>query len=116
MPICPHDRNDFMRVIIANGSEQIRKRCLNCGELFGTAVGRATFHPNLIKAMPVLVGETDRVCAVCGKRETEEHHFMPRSIAASFGLDADAWPKAWLCREHHSIWHRLVTPFLGKKK
>jgi hypothetical protein len=55
-------------------------------------------------------------CAVvgCTEIETALHHFMPRSIAATNGIDADDWPHCWLCRKHHALWHKLATPGLLK--
>ncbi len=46
-------------------------------------------------------------CAVCGKRQTEIHHFAPKHL---FGDDADKWPVAPLCKYHHTMWHEILTP------
>jgi hypothetical protein len=53
-------------------------------------------------------------CAVCKSRNgSEYHHFAPRHL---FGDDADMWPGAWLCKEHHDQWHNIVTPNMRKAK
>lgn len=38
----------------------------------------------------------------CTNRGSEYHHFAPRHLFE----DADLWPTAWLCLEHHREWHR----------
>ena len=51
------------------------------------------------------------VCEVCGEQGAQEHHWAPTHI---FGDDADIWPKSFLCTRHHELWHKLVTPNMGK--
>lgn len=68
-----------------------------------------------LDALTVLVDLRDsgEPCAICGKKETEYHHFAPRHL---FGDDADNWPTAWLCKDHHKEWHDKVTPNMHKRR
>lgn len=50
-------------------------------------------------------------CCVCGAACAEEHHFAPRSLGDYFGGEWDKWPTAWLCKDHHDLWHSVVTPW-----
>lgn len=52
------------------------------------------------------------ICSVqgCGSDDVELNHFAPRAI---FGAEAEAWPKAYLCRKHHREWGERVTPALN---
>jgi len=53
-------------------------------------------------------------CEVCGKFGVELHHWAPKHL---FGdTESEKWPKAWLCRECHAKWHKLVTPNMCEKK
>jgi predicted HNH restriction endonuclease len=55
--------------------------------------------------MPVWSAFREASCAVCGKvGPVEVHHFAPQ---ARFP-DAEAWPKADLCGDCHSRWHRVM--------
>lgn len=50
----------------------------------------------------------DNRCARCGERASELHHWAPRAI---FGQDeAERWPKDYLCKPCHDLWHKTVTP------
>lgn len=53
-------------------------------------------------------------CAVCGKLGTEWHHWAPRALQADFGNYEEwaKWPTTFLCKEHHQLWHKIVTPHL----
>ena len=44
-------------------------------------------------------------CQVCGAWGTEVHHWAPRAL---FGIEADHWPTAWLCRVCHKRWHDVI--------
>ena len=45
-------------------------------------------------------------CAVrgCLNKGTEYHHFSPRHLFD----DADDWPTAYLCKVHHTMWHKIT--------
>lgn len=51
-------------------------------------------------------------CTVCGKLGTEWHHWAPQSLKDRFGKEWEKWPTAFLCKEHHRLWHNIVTPYL----
>ena len=56
------------------------------------------------------------VCSVnnCGAYDTHGHHSLPHHIADPAGLNANDWPVIFLCRAHHTEWHRLVTPDMAR--
>jgi hypothetical protein len=61
-----------------------------------------------IDDLPVIDNFSGReVCAVCGSPFTERHHWAPRYL---FSDDCERWPKDYLCKEHHDLWHQTVTP------
>lgn len=50
----------------------------------------------------------------CGAPGAELHHFAPVN---TFGwLEAETWPKANLCREHHFAWHRRMDGYSWHRK
>jgi hypothetical protein len=113
MFICRHDET-FKRVKCrtVHGHWQLRMQCIECGEVYGKALPQ--FGVNM-RSIPEFCGgvEGGVKCDVvgCECTETALHHMMPRAM----GLDSDKWPTARLCREHHSIWHAVVTPDLCRK-
>jgi hypothetical protein len=44
-------------------------------------------------------------CARCGAIGTEEHHWAPKA----FFEDAEEWPKSYLCKKCHDLWHLTLT-------
>lgn len=44
----------------------------------------------------------------CTAAVTEYHHFAPYN---TFPMEADQWPTAYLCREHHIEWHRRMDGY-----
>jgi hypothetical protein len=103
------------RQVFINGSDHFLWIC-ECGKknpddkvLF---ISRSKVEQHLstndIDEVPVLMPDLYCRCAVCGDRAVEMHHWMPRGISN----DADSWPKDYLCKKHHDLWHRLVTPNL----
>jgi hypothetical protein len=71
----------------------------------------AHLSTNQIESLPVIMPDLSNRCAVCGKREAELHHWAPKAL---FGKDSGDWPKDYLCKEHHNLWHLKVTPQLIK--
>lgn len=56
-------------------------------------------------------------CAVCGESGAQLHHFAPQSMIDHFGSEWGRWPTAYLCAEHHRLWHEVVTWYmLGYKQ
>jgi hypothetical protein len=68
-----------------------------------------------VEDLPVIKDYTGRaVCAVCGNKETQYHHWMPKHLVTD-GI-ADQWPGDYLCKYHHDMWHRIVTPNMHMRK
>lgn len=117
MNYCRHkDAYIIVKTIINNGSIQVRQRCEQCGELFGGPLPHANFE---IDEMPFYeTGYPKTECAVvgCTNTDVELNHYFPRALARKVGEDADGWPTGYLCRYHHRLWHRNVTPGLLPEK
>ena len=105
--ICTHNETEYVRVRIANATEQIRRRCVHCDSIFGRSYRHNRFRPNTVDEMPIVddYTHTRPPCVVCGARGTEEHHWAPRAI---FGDEAYMWPTSWLCPACHTRWHQTV--------
>lgn len=54
-------------------------------------------------------------CIVCG-HPGEVHHWAPQALKERFGANWTDWPTNCLCREHHHLWHTVVTPYLVKHR
>lgn len=115
---CQHDTvQEIHKCITHSGSEVFAWRCQECDQWvpqkdsLGVWIKRETLIGNGLDldALPVIMELGER-CAVCGKRGTEEHHWMPQGLVGK--ERANMWPKDWLCKEHHDEWHRIVTPTL----
>jgi hypothetical protein len=112
----------LVRNITASGISQVYWLCLECnnnirragskGGLFLSHMSVREAHID-IESLPVINDYRDggTPCAVCGAPGTEYHHWAPRHLFE----DADSWPTAYLCREHHSYWHNRVTPNMSKR-
>lgn len=98
------------RMVTASQTTVIVERCPVCKR--NTCPG----HPFLskkdfdnIEELPLFVDYTEysEPCAVhgCGRIDTQLHHFAPRHL---FGYECEDWPTAYLCMEHHLMWHRLT--------
>lgn len=57
-----------------------------------------------------------RRCAICRRYGAEYHHWAPQSMAKFFGDDWAKWPGEYLCKEHHDLWHEIVTPHLHGRR
>lgn len=101
-------------VICGNGAQQVKMQCNACGH-------RSSPLPyKLIRAWGIQredIGWTKQnetieyppcVYDGCETVPTEIHHFAPRN---TFGDEADLWPVAPLCREHHVEWHRRMDGY-----
>lgn len=65
-----------------------------------------------IEQLPTIMPRfTDR-CARCGARDVELHHWAPRGIFGT--IEAEGWPRDYLCKCCHDEWHLRVTPQLVK--
>jgi hypothetical protein len=96
--------------IAGNGAYQIRPWCRECDRWATGSVPVLTLNAKGFIASDVQVvadyrGTLGR-CSHrgCEREAVEDHHFAPRAIFA----DADDWPRALLCVEHHQEWHRRI--------
>jgi uncharacterized CHY-type Zn-finger protein len=108
--VCAHDKGSQLLAQRArNGAIHVYTGCQIChANLEG---GR--FHPAGNIDVTVLPVGMDRhlegpPCQVCGEFGTELHHWAPTAI---FGLEASAWPTAYLCTACHQEWHRRMEVY-----
>ena len=108
----------LVRNITASGISQVYWLCLNCNN--NTTKGESFISHYKIRNANIDIDKLPVIndyrnggtpCAVCGAPGTEYHHWAPRHLFEN----AESWPTSYLCREHHSYWHRLVTPDMGKR-
>lgn len=97
--------------IAGNGAYQIRPWCDDCGRWATGSVPLTTLAakgllPTDLQLVADHRGSIGRCCrAGCEREAVEDHHFAPRAV---FGAEADDWPRALLCTEHHAEWHRRM--------
>lgn len=106
----------------SNGATQVFYWCVHCGRLANgsRAFLSHTYVTRILKvdidSLPVIERYPKIInpCAYagCPNTNTEEHHFAPRHLFT----DAELWPKAFLCAEHHRRWHQVVTPAMCEPK
>lgn len=116
--ICERHPNRWMErtvdqlglTIAGNGSYQVRPWCDECGRWSTGSVPQASLTAKGLLATDLQVvadyrGQLGR-CSYrgCDREAVEDHHFAPRAVFA----DADDWPRALLCVEHHTEWHRRM--------
>lgn len=104
-------------VIAANGTFQVRVRCYECKRWSSAGIHHDFVRAlglNPLQDLPVIRDARGflAICSVvgCGRDDVELNHFAPRGI---FGAEADDWPTAFLCRQHHTEWGNRVTPSLN---
>jgi hypothetical protein len=105
----------YQAVVQGNGTLQIRVRCGDCRQNCGFLphhVWRLWVSRGAVLTLPVEAHEptVSEPCSYsgCTNFPTEYHHFAPSN---TFGNDADNWPCAYLCRQHHHQWHRVMTGY-----
>jgi hypothetical protein len=120
MVICEHcggRKISFGIHINYSGAKTVIARCDKCGRNPDRKKPFYSVKYFDMAALPILLDDraASEPCAVCHKREgTQYHHWAPRHL---FGFDeSEKWPGAYLCQEHHTLWHRLVTPLMTMKK
>lgn len=97
--------------IAANGSYQVRPWCLSCDRWATGSVPASDYKAKGFVAQDFqlladnrgLLGRCSR--RGCDREAVEVHHFAPIGI---FGMEANDWPTAFLCVEHHTEWHRRM--------
>lgn len=96
--------------IAGNGAYQVVAYCPDClttsSPIAHPVVERAGY---VVSALPVIAdyrGSLGRCSRRgCDREAVEDHHFAPRAV---FQEEADEWPRALLCQEHHAEWHRRM--------
>lgn len=101
---------DLGLTIAGNGAYQVRPWCRDCDRWATGSVPLTTLHAKGFVATDLRVvadyrGQLGR-CSYrgCEREAVEDHHFAPQSIFP----DADEWPRALLCTDHHNEWHRRM--------
>lgn len=98
--------------IAGNGSHQVVAICPGCSTQIGPLshervrreAGREPASLPIVADYRGTLGRCSR--RGCEREAVEDHHFAPRAI---FGDEADDWPRALLCLEHHIEWHRRMA-------
>jgi hypothetical protein len=112
-PVAWIDRSEarFGLRIAGNGSYNLLVWCLSCDRWATGAVGLHVLDGSGAAAtdFPVVADYRGVIgrCARrgCDQEAIEDHHFAPQAV---FREEADDWPRALLCREHHMEWHRRM--------
>ena len=130
-PVCRHCKSDaqvkLRRRIVGNGAETVLWYCLACNrgaELNEPAIKRDTVNAYLahwrktVADLPIVEDytQTSPPCIVCGRQDTEYNHWLPQMFAdrPEVAPEWSQWSSvgAPLCRHHHTLWHRIVTPYM----
>lgn len=95
--------------IRSNGIRMAVLRCVACWtKLQDCAAAKVS------ETLPVWADAraTAPVCERCGSTDgTELHHWAPNHLFH----DAHDWPTSYLCRWCHALWHRMITPNMGRR-
>lgn len=122
MQECKHCQSKNVKVGFGfrkNGSKVFPMYCDDCGQATGKLIKKEEANSVNYELKEIVftssnTGYLTKVkCYVCGHSNVELHHFAPYHL---FGRDADKWPVAYLCKEHHKQWHDIVTPNMCNKK
>jgi hypothetical protein len=93
------------------------ERCPNCGGNPNTGKPFLRLKDYDWESLPIFedFSKNAEPCSYedCENKGVEFHHFAPRHLFE----DADKWPTAYLCREHHRIWHEktLTGSFVTRR-
>jgi hypothetical protein len=93
-----------------NGSKQIVDVCPTCRTQTGPLPHFAVLRTGVVIERLEVIADYRGGLGRCARRgceqeAVEDHHFAPRAI---FREEAEEWPKALLCVEHHAEWHRRM--------
>lgn len=113
------------RNIAASGISQVYWYCQDCermaikgGKFIGHDVVNYWITDGRLKVakiddIPIVTDySVKQFCEVCGATGAEFHHIAPQALADLFGDDWYLWPGAYLCQEHHTLWHSIVTWYM----
>jgi hypothetical protein len=97
-------------VVAGNGSKSIKIVCPSCGYNLCTRYGMQAIGKEYVPNYAMLSvirddRDNQKKCSVehCNNHEVEYHHWAPKHL---FGHESNHWPGDYLCREHHTEWHR----------
>lgn len=107
---CSHPKGEPQRLIAANGVVHVAMVCIDCNE--ATKPGHFEPHDTIYDRLDDLpiwrdYREQNPPCARCGDLASEEHHVYPKAVDGP--EEAERWPKVWLCRKCHGLWHVRIT-------
>lgn len=104
------------RRIDSAGRSIVRAWCLSCHSEGERSFKHGDMQSKgiILNLLPVYQIAESHVCsfAGCERTDTQLHHWLPQHIA-DWDL-TECYPQSYLCSEHHSLWHRLLTPNMSK--
>ena len=110
-------RQEISCRVVGNGAEHFGWWCLRCRWWTERSGGGIWISRTALEiagvdasAAPVVERLGQPRCARCGARGAEEHHWAPKGLFG--GDEAERWPRDFLCKRCHDLWHRTVTPAL----
>lgn len=116
---CPHpdDYTAPARWQMSNGCFHVTEYCYECESRVGDWIPKASLSERGLEPddLPIVGGVvSDEPCAVygCKRVGVEDHHWAPQRLRDWFGDEYSGYPQTYLCRYHHDLWHRVVTPEL----
>jgi hypothetical protein len=130
-PVCRHCGSDkqvkLRRRINGNGSTAVIWFCLACNK--GAEMNEPAIAHDKVRKFLAEYGKTiddlksvtdyttqSQPCVICGAPDTEFNHWLPQMFAEQPEIkpEWDVWANvgAPLCRHHHALWHRIVTPYM----
>lgn len=108
---CPHPTEYHSGTRKRDGNYLMYAFCIDCNALLHGVKKIHSRYEDVALNHDHFVTDANPPCARCGSPDTQEHHWAPRHL---FGFDdAETWPKSYLCRACHALWHSTVTPRMG---
>jgi hypothetical protein len=114
-PDCPTcgAQTQIVKNLISNGTYQIYFWCRVCRRrpIAGHCISHKSFTGDEIASIPILenyLAQYGEKCIVCQEFGTEYHHTAPTAIFKDL---AESYPKYWLCRYHHELWHKTIKEY-----
>ena len=115
---CGAAKPTISRLIKSNGTSDMIITCISCGRNSGPHKHSLfTKEGVIIELVAVHDDRRDqsKCCSVdgCYNVNVELHHWLPVHLAEDYNV-AEAYPKSYLCKEHHDLWHKFMTPYHKK--
>lgn len=105
---CYSNKKALVKKEKSDGTYGIYVFCFSCNKhsklISPKTILSAGINADLI--IKIKYGDEKNICCVngCDNFDTQAHHFAPRELFD----DCEKWPIAYLCHEHHHMWHRLT--------